>query len=108
MDPASWTMQTFTKIPLVAACINETLRMYNTAVGAHRIAIEDIELGGYMVPKGTVHISDIYSMHRNEVVMQPAVLLFALEHIHAKSAGHVFVACCWIFYKANRCCWLLA
>ena len=80
MDPANWNMQTLTKIPLAAACIKETLRMYNTAVGAPRIAVEDTGLGGYMVPKGTVCISDIYSMHRNEVLMQHAVLLFDLEH----------------------------
>ena len=66
-DPKEWTLEDIYNAQYPLACVNETLRIYNTAVGAARIAVQDTILGCFKVPAGTVCISDIYAMHRNEV-----------------------------------------
>ncbi|XP_026686642.1 methyl farnesoate epoxidase-like, partial [Diaphorina citri] len=55
-----------TKLPLVEAVLLECQRMYNVIPlsGAHR-ATEDTKLGGYNIPKDTLIMSCLYSMHYN-------------------------------------------
>jgi cytochrome P450 len=40
------------RVPLVEQVINESLRLYPPAWAFDRVAIEDVELGGYRIPKG--------------------------------------------------------
>ena len=69
-DVDTWTYSDIVQLTFVTACINETLRLFNAAVGAPRVTTVATELGGYQVRKGTIIISDIYSLHRNEVPHQ--------------------------------------
>lgn len=75
-DAAEWRYTDLQQMPFALACVNETLRLYNTAVGAPRIAAQDTQLGSYAVPAGTVCISDIYCLHRNEVRPHSTLSLF--------------------------------
>ncbi|KAK9803013.1 hypothetical protein WJX73_010620 [Symbiochloris irregularis] len=62
----TWSYSDMAQLTFVTACINETLRLFNAAVGAPRLATEATELGGYPIRKGAIVISDIYTLHRNE------------------------------------------
>lgn len=74
-DAADWRYTDLRQMPFALACVNETLRLYNTAVGAPRVAAQDTKLGMYALPAGTVCISDIYCLHRNEVRPDPTLSL---------------------------------
>ncbi|KAI8475484.1 MAG: cytochrome P450 [Monoraphidium minutum] len=53
-------------MPFLAACVNETLRCYSAATSLPRLAAQDVEVGGYLIPKGTRLQVDIWAMHRHE------------------------------------------
>ena len=78
------------KLPFVAACVKETLRLYNTAVGAPRLAARDTQLGEHFVPAGTICISDIYCLHRNEVQIHFA---FNLTFVSVTSTAFIGMRC---------------
>ena len=65
-DVKSWNHSDLQQLKFVTACINETLRLFNVAVGAPRLAALSTELGGYSIPQGAIVISDIYCLHHNE------------------------------------------
>jgi cytochrome P450 len=51
-------------MPVLTACVNETLRLYPPAAQFARVAAADEVLGGYQIPKGMIVVSSIYNMHR--------------------------------------------
>ncbi|MEM9453561.1 MAG: cytochrome P450 [Myxococcota bacterium] len=55
----------FTTIPLLDACIRETLRLYPSAPMLPRRALVDEELGGYRIPAGTNLIVLPWLIHRD-------------------------------------------
>ncbi len=52
-------------LPYLEQVVKESMRMYPPAGGATREPIEDIELGGYLVPKGSNLAISSYAMHHN-------------------------------------------
>ena len=53
------------RLPYTTAVISETLRLYPPAWGVGRRTLEDVELGGYLVPKGKVVLMSTYVTHRD-------------------------------------------
>jgi len=50
----------------VKATIYEGMRLYPAAWMTERVAIEDDEIGGYYFPKGTIIISYLFGLHRDQ------------------------------------------
>ncbi len=46
----------------------ETIRLYPPAYALDRVTIEDVEIGGYRLPKGTAIIIPIHALHRRESI----------------------------------------
>jgi cytochrome P450 len=53
------------KLPYLEQVMKESMRLYPPAGGATREPIEDIELAGYVVPKGSNIAISSYAMHHN-------------------------------------------
>jgi cytochrome P450 len=51
-------------LPLLDAVVKESLRLLPPAPLNHRIAAEDTELGGHVIPRGTELLSSAYHTHR--------------------------------------------
>jgi cytochrome P450 len=60
----TFAMSDLGKAPLLRAVIDESLRLYPPAWMVARNSIDDAELGGYLVPKGTYHLINIFGIHR--------------------------------------------
>ncbi|KAK5582768.1 hypothetical protein RB653_004354 [Dictyostelium firmibasis] len=59
------------KLPYLVACINECLRMRaEDPLGIPRVAIEDIEIKGFFIPKGTQIHHNLYAVGMNEKVFE--------------------------------------
>ena len=51
--------------PVLEAVLRETLRLYPAVWAIHRTAAEDVELGGFTVPKGEHVMASPFALHRN-------------------------------------------
>jgi cytochrome P450 len=60
------TFADLAQLPYSDMVIKETLRLYPSAVGANRKAIEDVQIQGYTIPKGAEVSLQFYAMHRSE------------------------------------------
>ncbi|KAM9982768.1 hypothetical protein ACTFIZ_007302 [Dictyostelium cf. discoideum] len=59
------------KLPYLIGCINECLRMRTEdPLGIPRAAIEDIEINGYFIPKGTQIHHNLYAVGMTETVFK--------------------------------------
>lgn len=59
------TMEDFSKMPLCRAVIEETMRLYPPAWMVERIALQDDEVVGYRVPRGSLVGVCAWTLHRN-------------------------------------------
>ncbi len=64
--------------PLLDAVIQETLRLYPAAPAGLRLATQDLEYKGYLIPKNSLLAYSIYATHRQESVF-PEALKFKPE-----------------------------
>jgi cytochrome P450 len=60
------TPEDLPNLPLVEQVIHETLRLYPVIWTGDRVPQEDIELGGYAIPKGTEVVFSMYVTQRDE------------------------------------------
>ncbi|MET0388813.1 MAG: cytochrome P450 [Polyangiales bacterium] len=60
------TPEDLPKLPLVEQVIQETLRLYPVIWIGDRVPQQDIELGGYLIPKGSEVVFSMYVTQRDE------------------------------------------
>ena len=72
------TPETRNLTPLLDAVIQETLRLYPAAPAGLRLATQDLEYKGFLIPKGSLIAYSIYATHRQESVF-PHALSFKPE-----------------------------
>jgi cytochrome P450 len=53
-------------LPYTEMVIKEALRLYPPAFSVVREAADDVTLGGYALPKGSIILGNIYGMHRDD------------------------------------------
>jgi len=53
------------KLPYAEMVIRESMRLYPPAPGFAREPVEDVEIGGYVVPKGSLIIVNTFALHRD-------------------------------------------
>ena len=58
------TYDDLARLPYCLQVFKETMRLYPSAAGIVREALHDIEIGGYLVPKGYAVIVSPYILHR--------------------------------------------
>jgi len=59
------TAEDLPSLPYTEMIVREVLRLYPPASGFAREPIEDIDLGGYQVPKGSLVNAFVYALHRD-------------------------------------------
>jgi cytochrome P450 len=52
-------------LPYTEMVVREAMRLYPPAAGVAREPIEDVEIGGYVVPKGSLVTANIFALHRD-------------------------------------------
>lgn len=52
------------QLPLLSACIDESMRLYPPAHSIGRRALADVEVGGFGVPRDGIVLLSLYAMHR--------------------------------------------
>uniref|UniRef100_A0A182KDL3 Cytochrome P450 n=1 Tax=Anopheles christyi TaxID=43041 RepID=A0A182KDL3_9DIPT len=60
------TMQDLSEMKLLERCLKETLRLYPSVSFFGRTLSEDVTLGGYHIPAGTIVGIHTYNVHRDE------------------------------------------
>uniref|UniRef100_A0A182MYY1 Cytochrome P450 n=1 Tax=Anopheles dirus TaxID=7168 RepID=A0A182MYY1_9DIPT len=60
------TMQDLNELKLLERCLKETLRLYPSVAFFGRTLSEDVTLGGYHIPTGTIIGIHTYNVHRDE------------------------------------------
>ncbi|BFZ19731.1 hypothetical protein BsWGS_22770 [Bradybaena similaris] len=56
------------KLPLLKACVKETLRLFPPIPINARTTTEDISIGGYHIPKDTIIMLNLYAVARDETI----------------------------------------
>ena len=56
--------------PLLYACLKESMRLYPPAWMIGRSSIDDDELGGFFIPKGSNVLIDLFLLHRQEAFFE--------------------------------------
>jgi cytochrome P450 len=59
------TLADLPNLPYLEMVLKETMRLYPPASGLSREPIEDVELGGYHLPKGAMIVVSMYALHRD-------------------------------------------
>ncbi|MEM9483458.1 MAG: cytochrome P450 [Cyanobacteria bacterium P01_F01_bin.116] len=59
------TVEDLPKLTYASQVIKETMRLYPTVVDMKRKTVQDCEIGGYFIPRGTTLIASQWVMHRD-------------------------------------------
>lgn len=65
LESAPPAVRDLQKLPYLEQVVKESMRLYPPAGGATREPIEDLELAGYLVPRGSSIAISSYAMHHN-------------------------------------------
>eukprot|EP00884_Botryococcus_braunii_P013419 jgi/Botrbrau1/22078/Bobra.0206s0006.1 len=65
-SPREITYSDVSKLPYTAAVIKEALRLYPAIPILYRKAMVDLQVGPYVIPKGTVVVCSLSGMHNNK------------------------------------------
>jgi cytochrome P450 len=65
LDGRAPTLSDLKQLPYTDAVVKESMRLYPPAWMLGRSANEDLELGGFQIPKGSMIFVSIYHMHRD-------------------------------------------
>ncbi|GMN06014.1 cytochrome P450 [Croceitalea sp. MTPC5] len=66
LDTTSVTLEDLQKLPLIQSCINEAMRLYPPAYFIDRVAMENNEINGFELKKGTLVLLSLFELHRHE------------------------------------------
>ncbi len=70
------TMESFSRLPYIKNCIEESMRLYPPAWITDRVALEDDTFNDYHIKKGTLIGVSIYEIHRNKTYWDNPELFF--------------------------------
>ena len=62
---SSLSLEDMPRFPYVNAIVKETLRLVPPAPNIGRMAVKEVTVGGYVIPKGTYVFVDAFSIHRD-------------------------------------------
>jgi cytochrome P450 len=60
------TFHDLPKLPYTEMIVKEALRLYPTAWGFSRLTVEDVEIGGYIIPKNSIILISPWTLGRDE------------------------------------------
>src|SRR5471032_457434 len=60
------TSEDFTRLQFVEMVFAESMRLYPPAWAVSRLAIEEVDIGGWLVPRGAVVVAPQAVLHRDE------------------------------------------
>lgn len=58
----------FNQVPYLEQVVKESLRLNPPAAAISRVIAEDLNVDGFLIPKGTVGVTSVYYLHRDEDV----------------------------------------
>ena len=79
------------KAPLLDAVCLEALRLIPTVEIVSRQAMKDIQIGDYLIPKGTLVSPCVYLLHRNEVLFPKPSEFTPEKFINRQFAPHEYI-----------------
>ncbi|MBI5667915.1 MAG: cytochrome P450 [Chloroflexi bacterium] len=59
------TLDDLARLPYTEMVIKEAMRCYPTSVAISRDAVEDVEIGGYVIPRGTMVVLSQWTLHHD-------------------------------------------
>src|ERR1044071_5802252 len=59
------TAEDYTRLRYTEMVVAESMRLYPPAWAVGRLALEDVEVGGYLIPRGALVLASQYVMHRD-------------------------------------------
>ncbi len=65
-------MRIFPNLPVTANIVNETLRLYPAGYLTAREAVEDVDIDGHQIPKGTLVLMSQWEQQRDDSVFRDA------------------------------------
>ncbi len=65
LNRGSFVMEDLQKLPLTQSCINEAMRLYPPVYFIDRVALEDNEIDGLSLKKGTLVLLSMFELHRH-------------------------------------------
>lgn len=88
---SEFTIEFLHKFVFLDMFVKETLRLFPPVPIASRETTEEIELGGYLVPKGASIVISIFAMHRDERFWGKDAHLFKPERfVEGPTNSHAF------------------
>lgn len=76
------------RLPYTEQVVKEAMRLYPPAPGVSREPVEDVQIGGYTIPKGALILLSIYAMHHDPDLF-PEPEAFRPERFAPENEAHL-------------------